>query len=143
MTMGPILQRTLHPWEFREDILHEKVELWDSEWRDEWEHYSLLLYSEHDLHEALCDAIAEIKVRARHAEEEPPSYSIEEFQHLTRTLRKVEETGNMSLLQEDQDVIQRLSSAEQELFCRVIQKLFPSNLKDMVWVKDIILGDQE
>jgi hypothetical protein len=138
MTMNPLLYRTLNPWEFAEETLHENVQLWSPKWKSDWEEYSATLCCELELHEALCDALAENSLRKRHAGDKMEhDWSIEAFQHLTQTIRKVEETGDLSHLQEDRDVIQRLTAEEQDLFMRVVQRLFPDKTKDVTILQDL------
>ena len=138
MTMSSLLYRTLHPWEFTKETLHDNVELWDAKWKGDWEHYAATLSCECDLHEALYDPLAEVCMRRKHASDDKyHEFSIEEFQYLTQTLRKIEETGNVMLLQDDHDVIQRLKPDEQEMFVRVVQQLFPDQPEALRMIQNL------
>ena len=127
MKISGLLYRTLHPWEFAGEALHDNVELWDAKWKIEWEEYAAKLCSEYNLHDALCDSIAECGMRKKHAgDAKYYQFSVDIFEYLTQTLQKIEETGNVMLLQDDRDIIQRLKPDEREIFIRVAQQLFSS-----------------
>jgi hypothetical protein len=143
MTMSDLLYRTLNSWKFTGETLHDNVDLWDPKWKSDWEEWSAVLFCELELHEALCDALAEVDIRARHAGKEQPLKSIEEFQHLTQTLHEIESTGDVSVLQDDQDVIQRLKPEEQVMFVRVVQQLFPDKPEALTILQNLPSGHQK
>ncbi len=129
MTMDNLLYRTLHPWEFTGETLHENVQLWDAKWKSDWEEHAAALFCGYELHDVLCDAIAEDYMRRKHAGDNNYSaFNADVFEQLTQIIQKIENTGDWNYFKEAQALMKDLTLDEKELFSRVVQRLFPDQI---------------
>ena len=137
--MSDLLHRTLHPWKFTGETLHENVEFWDGGWKSDWEEYAATLFCSYDIHDALCDDLAEYCLRRKHAgDADYYNFNLEAFQRLSETIQKAEDSSEFRHFQEVQDVIQSLTYAERELFKKSVMKHLSEQIKDSSIVQGLL-----